>query len=315
MKKYLSLLIFFSAVQISFSQQDKQLTHYVFDKMSFNPATTGFKGLCGTLIYRNQWDRVQDAPNTTLLNFQANIPRHNLGVGLSFTNDVIGFQKNKNLTINGAYHLPTSAGVLSAGIGIGLINVAFLPSWIPPETIEDPLLPVATSGSGFDANLGLYWHGNNIPIFAGISTTHLVPSTINSINYTVARHYYAIAGYDFNVSGRRIIHLKPSVLIKTDAASMIFDVNVMADVWLNTYSYLWGGLSYRLADAVALNMGFAFSPAQIPSVNMMKIGYSFDFMTNALNPYGKGSHELMLNFCIFPPQKGHGRNGNPFILQ
>ena len=138
MKKWLSLLICFISVNLSFAQQDKQLTHYMFDKMSFNPAATGFKGICGTIIYRNQWDRVQDAPNTTLLNVQANIPRQNLGVGLSFTNDAIGFQRNNTVTLNGAYHLKTSAGVLSAGIGIGIINIGFSPVWIPPQFMDDP---------------------------------------------------------------------------------------------------------------------------------------------------------------------------------
>lgn len=79
---------------------------------------------------------------------------------------------------------------------------------------------------------------------------------------------------------------------------MIFDFNIMSEFWLNNYSYLSGGISYRLADAVALNLGYAFSPAKITSINMMKIGYSFDIMTNPLNTYGKGTHELMLNFCV-----------------
>lgn len=286
----------------------------MFDKMSFNPAATGFKGICGTIIYRNQWDRVQDAPNTTLLNVQANIPRQNLGVGLSFTNDAIGFQRNNMVTLNGAYHLKTSAGVLSAGIGIGIINIGFSPVWIPPQVMDDPFFPKATSGTGFDVNLGLYWHGKTRPYYVGISSTHVAPQTLQDINFSVARHYYAIAGYNFDLELARKIAIKPNVLIKADGAGMVFDLNVTTDVWLNNSSYLWGGISYRLADAIALNLGYAFSPAKIPRLNMMQIGYSFDIMTNPLNTYGKGTHELMVNFCIFPPPRPFGKSGNPFIL-
>ncbi|MCB9223418.1 MAG: PorP/SprF family type IX secretion system membrane protein [Crocinitomicaceae bacterium] len=315
MKHSISLLISLFIVQFTYGQQDKQLTHYIFDKMSFNPAATGFKGYCGTMIYRNQWDRVQDAPNTTLLNLQANFPKQNLGIGASFTNDAIGYQRNNTLTVNGAFHFKTNAGILSGGLGIGIINVGFSPTWIPPQTYYDPGLPMATAGTSFDINAGLYWHGTNLPYYVGISSTHLAPPTLKNINFSIARHYYALAGYNFKIPASRQINLKPSVLIKADRASMIFDINVMADIWLNNSSYLWGGLSYRMQDAVAINVGYAFSPTAIASDNMIKIGYSFDIMTNPLNKYGKGTHELMVSFCVFPPPPKIGKHGCPIILQ
>ncbi|UKN03288.1 PorP/SprF family type IX secretion system membrane protein [Paracrocinitomix mangrovi] len=321
MKKVLSLTLCYLAVNLSFAQQDKQYTHYMFDKISFNPAATGAKGYCGTVIYRNQWDRVQDAPNTTLLNLQGNIQKYNLGVGLSFTNDAIGFQRNNTVTLNAAYHYPTAYGILSGGLGLGIVNVGFSPTWIPPQTYSDALLPTATAGTGFDMNLGLYWHGTSHPYYVGLSMTHLLPPTLSSINFSVARHYYVIAGYDLDlgelgwINPRNPIVVKPSTLIKADGATMVFDLNVMGDFWLNNYSYLWGGFTYRLADAVALQLGYAFSPVNNKNVNMLKFGYSFDIMTNPLNTYGKGTHELMLNFCMFPPPPAIPRHGNPFILQ
>jgi type IX secretion system PorP/SprF family membrane protein len=314
MNKGLSFLICILAVNFSFGQQDKQFTHYMFDKMSFNPATTGFSGYCATLIYRNQWDRVERAPNTTLLNVQGNFPQQNAGLGISLTNDAIGFQRNNALIVNGAYHFRTNVGVLSGGVGLGIINVGFSPNWIPPQTPQDPNLPAPISGSGFDVNLGLHWHGLTLPYYVGISTTHVAPPTLQNINYQVARHYYVLAGYNYKIPNERNINLKPSLLIKADGSTMIFDVNVASDFWLNDYSFLWGGFSYRLKDAIAFNVGYAFSPSYKVSTNLMKIGYSFDIMTNPLNTYGKGTHELMLNFCIFPPRPVIGKHCNPFIL-
>lgn len=312
MKRRLLLLMCLISLQFSYSQQDKQLTHYIFDKMSFNPATTGFKGYCGTFIYRNQWDKVQDAPNTSLINVQGNFPRQNFGAGLSYTNDAIGFQRNNTLTINAAYHLPTNAGILSGGLGLGIINVGFSPVWIAPQFQEDPMLPQATSGTALDLNIGLYWHGTSAPYYIGFSSTHVAPPTLQAINFSVARHYYLLAGYNFRLNSARKIDIKPNVLVKADGATTIFDVNVLGDFWLNTHSYVWGGFSYRMADAIALSVGFAFSPRKNTEVDMMQIGYSFDIMTNRLNPYGRGTHELMINFCIFPPDRGFGRHGNPF---
>lgn len=287
----------------------------MFDKMSFNPAATGFTGYSGTYIYRNQWDRVQDAPNTSLLNFEANLPKHNMGIGVSYTNDAIGFQRNNTLTFNGAYHFSTNAGVLSGGIGIGLINVGFSPNWIPPVTLLDPTLPLASSGTAFDVNAGLYWHSKKQPYYVAVSTTHLAPAALVNINFSVARHYYAMAGYNYRVSANRRIDVKPSVIIKTDGSTAVFDLNVTSDFWMNDYSYLWAGMSYRTQDAIAFNVGYAYSPANNLKVNMMKFGYSFDVMTNPLNTYGKGSHELMLNFCVFRAPYKITRDANPFILQ
>jgi hypothetical protein len=89
----------------------------------------------------------------------------------------------------------------------------------------------------------------------------------------------------------------------------------MADFWLNSYSYLYAGVSYRMADAIPLMVGYGFSPSNKPSENFLKFGYSFDIMTNPLNTYGKGTHELFVNYCMFPPPPVIPRHGNPFILQ
>lgn len=329
MKKVLSFVLCCLSISFVHAQQDKQFTHYMFDRMSYNPATTGFRGYCGTLMYRNQWDRVQDAPNTTLFNAQGNLQGVTLGpgalgAGISFTNDAIGFSRSNNLTINGAYHYPTVYGTLSGGIGLGLINVGFSPNWIPPQVPADADPAISSinnqiAATGFDMNFGLFWYGNNQPYYIGISSTHLAPANLSKVSYSVARHYYVMGGYTFDLrkalGTRNQLDLKPSILLKSDGASMVFDINVMADMWLNNSSYFWAGASYRYSDAIALMVGYGFSPKANVNQDMFKFGYSFDIMTNPLNAYGKGTHELMANYCMFPPAPVVPRHGNPFILQ
>lgn len=321
MKKRLCYLCCLFTISTVYAQQDKQTTHYMFDRMSYNPAITGFSGFCGTIIYRNQWDRVQDAPNTTLFNIQGNLQNLNsgpgsVGVGISVSNDAIGFQRNNTLTLNGAYHLETNYGMLSGGVGVGMINVAFSPNWVPPLTPAD-LDPALTSinqvvgETGFDTNFGLYWYGNK-DYYVGISTTHIAPAKLSLLKYDVARHYYVLGGYNREIGQSRFntrypIYLRPGVLVKSDGATAIFDFNLMANIWVDRESYFWGGVTYRVVDAVALMVGY--------SITGLKVGYSFDIMTNKLNEYGKGSHELMLNYCIFPPKRGITGGGNPFILR
>lgn len=328
MKRVLSLLLCCLSVSFVFGQQDKQFTHYMFDRMSYNPAATGFRGYCGTLIYRNQWDRVQDAPNTTLFNVQGNMQKvilgpGSLGAGLSFSNDAIGFQRNNNLTVNAAYHLPTVYGTLSAGVGLGMINVGFNPTWIPPQTsvdLDPTIYQIAnkTGDTGFDANFGLFWYGKG-DYYVGLSSTHLAPANLSGVSFNVARHYYVMGGYTYHLSEHtginNVVDLKPSFLLKSDGATVVFDVNLMADVWMNTSSFFWGAVSYRMSDAIAVMVGYGFSPKANVKQDMFKFGYSFDIMTNPLNTYGKGTHELMVNYCMFPPAPIVPRSGNPFILQ
>jgi hypothetical protein len=57
--------------------------------------------------------------------------------------------------------------------------------------------------------------------------------------------------------------LKPSVLVKADGATTIFDINLMAEYYLSTAAYLWAGVSYRMSDGIPLMLGYAFAPGNL----------------------------------------------------
>ena len=97
----LGLLLLGCLPFVSVAQQDKLLTHFIFDKMSINPGETGIdEGLCGAMIYRNQWNRVTGAPNSFVLNAEANINDYFPGgVGISFYHDAIGFARQNNFLL------------------------------------------------------------------------------------------------------------------------------------------------------------------------------------------------------------------------
>ena len=71
-----------------FAQQDKLITNFMFDKMSINPGKTGvdmYNSICATSIYRNQWDKVNGAPNSAVLNIEGSLERFfKGGIGLAF---------------------------------------------------------------------------------------------------------------------------------------------------------------------------------------------------------------------------------------
>jgi hypothetical protein len=62
---------------------------------------------------------------------------------------------------------------------------------------------------------------------------------------------------------------------------------------------LWGGVSYRLTDAVAVNIGYQFTQA-------LRAGYSYDIGINEISQQGGGSHEIFLSYCfkiVIPPKE------------
>jgi len=347
MKKIVLITLSFIAVNMSIAQSDKQITNYMFDNMSFNPATTGFKGYCATAIYRGQWDKVENAPNTMLINVQGSLPNINSGIGISFMNDVIGLGVEREITINFSHHLYIpNQGHLSAGLALGIENVGFDPKWNGPTTgwgnsALDATLPTGASGTGLDVNFGLHWKAKNY--YVGLSATHITQPYIESVSFTKARHYYVMGGYHIDNSASFAYFLPtgmkvtPSILFKTDAVASILDFNIMVNQWMsgsNNDKGFYAGLTYRHTDAIAIQLGLQmkqFTKNSKPTgsndsgslgqngrasdPDVWKVGYSYDVMTGPLNEYGFGSHELVFNYCMFSPAAAIHRYGNVFILQ
>lgn len=285
------------------AQQDKLITHFMYDKMSINPGETGVDGgrrsICGVTMYRNQWDRVNGAPNSVLLNVEANLGHISpflSGLGIAYYHDVIGFTRQNNLLLNYAYHFDLNPGTLSAGIGLGMVNVSLNPEWIPPTTLNDASLPSAFSNTKFDMNFGVYFKGTQ-NYYVGISSTHLSQSeltdkdnVVNPTTYNTARHYYIMGGKTFPKIGGSNGDLETNALIRTDFVKLSADINARY-IWNNL---LYGGLSYRVSDAVSVMVGYR-------PLRNMTIGYSYDITVNKLASVSRGSHEIMLKYCYYLP--------------
>lgn len=294
-KNLLKLLILFVLTGNVFAQQDKLLTHFIYDKMTINPGSTGLeKGICGTLIYRNQWDKVNGAPNSAVFNVEANMGRWlPINLGLSFYHDAIGFARQNNLLLNIAYPIPVTiaGGTLSVGVGVGMVNFGMNPTWIPPTQVNDPTLPGSTSATNLDLNGGIYYRHNQGKWFAGISSTHLSESKLIDVNYKTFRHYNLLGGYKFIDLFGANRSLDVQAMMRTDFVKYSADINVryLHDQWF------YAGLTYRTSDALALMIGI------IPIKNFV-IGYSYDLTLNKLSNISRGTHEIVLRYCyILPP--------------
>lgn len=310
MKKIVLILSVAVISLCSKAQQDLQLTHFMFDKLSINPGFAGTNdAICLTGIFRNQWSGLgANPPKDILLNVHAPIQAIRGGLGLTFYNDQLGYLNTNNIKLAYSYHYKgLGPGVLGIGASLGYQTTSYNANWITPT---DPVASDAAIGSGSEKastpnfGFGLYYAAKNF--YGGLSTTQLSESELTSVSIKNVRHYYFQAGYTYNIMSD--LALKPNVLVKSDFVATQFDLNLL--VMYKEMIYL--GVTYRNQDAIAPMIGLQHS---FNKAGTIKLGYAYDLTTSTLKNYSSGTHEVMLNYCFnISTSKPLQRSKHPLFL-
>jgi type IX secretion system PorP/SprF family membrane protein len=287
-----------------FAQQEIQITHFMFNQLSFNPGYAGVRdAICTNVLARQQWVGFTDGedkvnPQSNLFTVDAPINRINSGIGLMFLTDKLGYEENMQIRLNYSYKFNLGMGRMSIGVSAGMLNKTIDFSKFKPIDPSDPLL-VATGKETdmlLDFAFGAYYHVPDL-YYVGISSSQLseadFQATLSEVPYSLKRHYYLVGGYYYLLANPSWA-INPNILVKSDFGSTQVDVNVLG-IYNNKY---WGGLSYRANDAVAVMLGaFPFNGGGLEN---LKVGYSYDVTTSQLGRGGRssGSHEVFLNYCF-----------------
>ncbi len=288
--------------EVLFAQQDPQFTQFMHSKLIYNPGYAGTsESLCFNTVYRKQYVNFPGAPTTGLFSFDMPI-RRNIGIGLNVMKDEIGPLKTTYARLAVSFIQPLRVGKIGIGLDGGLQQLAISNNWIVPEPgKEDQYIPgMYQSGvniinnpnlnkSTYDFNFGAYYTIPNT-FYVGLSTTHLTAqniSTSKNIYFSMARHYYLMAGYSRFLNNPRD-NISANLKIKTDAATTQVDVNV---TYTNDNLW-WTGVSFRRQDAIAPMIGCKFFNRSL------KVGYSYDITLSKMRGYSNGTHEIMLSYCI-----------------
>ena len=274
---------------IGYAQQDAQYTQYMYNTVAVNPAYAGTRETVNIFgLYRAQWVGLDGAPQTA--NFSVNSPiGNNLGLGVTFVNDRIGPQDENSIAVDFSYSVPLSENYkLSFGVkGSGsLLNVDYnkLSSDVPEvnqNNIDNKFLP--------NIGAGIYLHSDKG--YIGFSAPYIIENdhydkSVSSVAVEKI-HYYAIAGYVFDLSPS--LQFKPSVLTKAvEGAPLQLDVS--GNFLINEKLTL--GLAYRWDAAYSALAGFQINPSWF-------IGYAYDRDSTELADYNSGSHEIFLRYELF----------------
>jgi len=277
-------------------QQDPLSSQYMFNPLSFNPASAGITGMiCATALNRQQWVGFKGAPTTTLFSVSAPVRLFGSvsGLGLTVMSDNTGFDKDIGLSGKYSYILAIGQGKLGLGINLGMVNKALEPNWQIPSgdshtpASGDPLIPEnKESYVAFDAGIGAFYYTDKY--YAGVSVTHINEP---KIKYTkglpyLSRHYYLTAGYTIQLPNPAF-ELMPSVFAFSDGKIAQLTINSL----VRYNKKVWGGVSYRTGDAIIGIVGFEL-------YNGIRIGYSYDFPLTDVKKSTSGSHEFTVNYCF-----------------
>jgi len=278
------------------AQQEAQVSHNMFNHMAINP---GFAGLQGSVeitgITRQQWQGFRDeknnrvGPESYLLTAHLPIPFLAGGLSLGVLQDNLGHESTAGLHLGYAYHMQGFGGRIGLGLQVGFLDKAIDFGALTPIIPNDPLLNQDQGESQIfaDLGLGIFYLGNN-QRWAGISVTQILQTKGPNSGGQLRRHAYLSFGSPFNLAGAPDMKIIPSILVKSDFHSLQFDINAT----LEYNNRLWGGVSYRLQDAIVILLGF--------NIGQFRIGYSYDITTSAIGRSARshGSHEIMVRYSF-----------------
>lgn len=330
------LLLIWGFSSLCSAQQEAQFTQYMFNKLSYNPGYAGTSGsICMTGLYRDQWMGLTlDAPTvggtagvtpkTFLFTLDSPIPFLHGGVGATIMADKVGYTSSVNISFDYAYHVFWGAGVLSVGLEGALNNYTIdFSGLVPPDGLTgDPSNPVSSLGDDplisnekasemlTDVSLGLFYQ---VPgrAHAGIAIKNILAAKSETLNYQNTRCIYLMGGYEYTLPAKPSIRILPSALVKT-ADFSIFQIDLSCLV--EYQRSVWGGLSYRYQDAIAVLAGVNWKK--------LRLGLSYDFTTSSLGGISKpgrskGSMELYLRFCfdiVLPPKPPSSYQNTRYLL-
>ena len=286
----LFFMLFTLSLSVAFAQNDAQMSHYMFNNLSYNPAFTGANGLINaSFLHRTQWAGFKNAPATQFLIGDMMLPRIG-GVGLSVVNDKLGYEKALNVRLMYAYHHKISDNInISGGLGLGILNKSLDGTQLVYENKTD-VNAITTKEAEITPNIDFGLAAKIKDLTLGFSFLHVSQSLDKATFSKPPRHMYFYTSYEYAITEQ--IDIVPSIYFKNSSFISQFELNA-----LGVYNKkFWGGLSYRMQESMVILVGLSI-------LDGIKLGYSYDLNTGPIKTYSSGSHEIMLMASFKKPVK------------
>ena len=277
-----------------------------------NPAISGTKRLIDARInYRAQWVGYDDAPRTGDFSLNSRFMKGKMGAGVYVMQDNVGPSKQTNLGASYAYHIRFPDVELSAGIAGNFTKYTLVGDKIFLHNSQDPAIDQNISNSTWvpDATAGIYLYNDRFHV--GLSAMHIFESTAEFYKKDTTKkglikyadHINFTLGYNYSQNPDWVFE---STLYGIYVAGTPFNLDYTLRVHYK--QQIFGGISLRLRDAVALHVGVTF-------MEDFQISYSYDFLIGKIGNYSSGTHEVMIVYSSNVFKTKHGRVSDKFLHQ
>lgn len=280
-------------------QQLPQFTQYMYNTISINPAYAGSRGVFSAVgLHRSQWAGLDRGPETQTLSVHSPLRNEKIGVGLSFINDKLGYEKFTYLYGDFSYTIQLNQDIkLAFGLKAGFTQYNLDEELIASEG-GDPTISGFRNrwepniGSGIFMHTNKWYVGFSAPRLLNIDHNDL---TIGGVDYGVVDKvsYYLTGGYVFDLNDN--VKFKPATLIKaTNGAPLSYDIT--ANFLFN--EKFWLGGSYRVNEftgALGALVDFQVS-------KQFRVGYAYEYPLSDINQFSSGTHEVLLMFELNKPK-------------
>lgn len=305
MKKIVAILIvIFWTMNYGHGQTKPMFSQYMFNMLNMNPAYAGIRNTTSiTALGRTQWVGIDGAPKTGSVSVDTRLNDKNWGLGMQLYDDELGIEKSTGVQGYVSLHLPLSyeegGTTLSMGVGFGLLNYRGLFTQAQQHLINpgDPAFSNDVKGLEPNAGAGILLHKERW--YVGASLPSLLQSQIlsngqlNVSSLLQRNELFLTGGYVFGEEDAQV-RWKPSVLLKMASGAPV-ETDINLNVWFdNTFS---AGASYRTGDSFIGMIELQASPN-------FRIGFAYDYTVSQLNPFARGTYELMLRYEIGSGSRG-----------
>jgi type IX secretion system PorP/SprF family membrane protein len=277
-------------------QQVPFYNHNVVNPYIFNPAMAGNDGEVNTYLVRNQ--RYSAFGRTSINNYlsiDGSFLKHKPGFGFQAGYMTYGIQQQFTSSLAYSYGIKIDDyNSIRFGISVGVMDNRLDLSAIQVLQQDDPfILALQPNATTFDMNAGISYSWKGIRV--GFAVPQLVGNKVAYSNqnnrgyYQLARHMMLSAEYDYPLSKRGEIMLKPNALLRfVPGAPLQYDIGAQID-----YDKIgWASLTYKSDYSIQANVGLRVQ-------RQFKLGYSVEYLIGPMSKYSSGMHhEIMLGFTF-----------------
>lgn len=249
-----------------------------------NPGYNASKNTASaTLLYRNQWTGFEGAPKSMAANVNVPINKWHTGFGLNTMVETMGLINQSFIDLTACTDVKISGNSYMA---FGISGGVDIKRFDMERAIYESMNTNTYASDFFNSeNLhigtGINYFTNKLHLGASM---HFTPLN-NAYKQNEMYSFYLNGSYLFPLDENWVI--KPAVLFKSWANYSAFD----AGLYLLFKDLVWGGISYRLNDAIIFF-------ADVKITDTIRLGYSFDYGVHHLNWFNNGSHELRIEFTM-----------------